>query len=88
MKNWENKLKIWTENKEANESLSTEIVVEFMREEIYPLLIDVQEKLSKQDKSAEIFPASPEEITTEQLNVCISTSKSKYFLKFEKNIVL
>ena len=87
MNNWKEKLEIWTKNKEVNESLSTEIVVEFMKEEIYPLLTDLKEKFSEQQTSCEIYPCSPDNITTET-SVCISIQKQngyKYSLKFEKN---
>lgn len=94
MKKWKQELNRLPTNeagrKEANESSSTEIILQFMREEIYTRLKSAKDSFSKPELNIAIFPASPEDISTKQPIVYIAVQKQsngdsyEYSLKFNQ----
>lgn len=67
-----------TGGKETQEPISTEIVLQFMRDEIYPRLKSAKDKFAKPELNVKIFPTSPENISTDHLIVYISVQKHNY----------
>jgi hypothetical protein len=101
MKKWKQELdRLPTEEakrKEAIESSSTEIVLQFMREEIYASLKSAKVRFSKPELSIEISPASTADISTKQPIVYMTVQKQsngnsyEYSLKFkqqEKDLIV
>jgi hypothetical protein len=64
--------------KEAQEPISTEIVLQFMKDEIYPRLKSAKDNFAKPELNVKIFPASPEGISTKQFIVYISVQRHNY----------
>lgn len=90
MKKWKQELdRLPTDEakrKEAIESSSTEIVFQFMREEIYARLKSAQVKFSKPELNIEISPASTANISTEQPIVCITVQKQSNGNSYEDSL--
>jgi hypothetical protein len=94
MKKWEQELKHLPTDangrKATQEPTSTEIVLEFLRDEIYPRLKFAQDNFAKQELHATIQPVSPEEISTKPSIVSISLQRQlsgthyEYSLQFKR----
>ncbi|PIY04394.1 MAG: hypothetical protein COZ20_05745 [Gallionellales bacterium CG_4_10_14_3_um_filter_54_96] len=101
MKKWKQELdRLPTDEakrKEAIESSSTEIVLQFMREEIYARLESAKVKFSQPELNIEISPASTADISTKYPIVYMTVRKQsngnscEYSLKFnqqEKDLII
>jgi hypothetical protein len=76
--------------KKATEPHATNIVLGFMRHEIYPRLREAQDAFSGQGLQTTLLPASPEELSGNQPCVCISVQRKSngaiysYSLEFKR----
>jgi hypothetical protein len=79
-----------TGNREAQEPVTTEIILEFMSEEVYPRLKASQASFVESGLEATISPELVEEISSDATSVCLSIKKRmngseyKYSLLFQR----
>ncbi|HEY9625785.1 MAG TPA: hypothetical protein V6C84_00650 [Coleofasciculaceae cyanobacterium] len=79
-------------NREAQEPVTTEIILEFMSEEVYPRLKAAQVSFVESGLESTISPELAEEILSDAPSVCLSIKKRmngsecKYSLLFQRQI--
>jgi hypothetical protein len=79
-----------TGNRDAQEPVTTEIILEFIREEIYPRLKAAQVSFVESELEFTVSPESADKISSDATSVClliqkkINGSKFEYALQFER----